>query len=233
MYFLSLMAGTAPAAASDSAAFDIAISNLIGVTQTRSAYGLVMNKRAAVGSDSSDTNGRTEPLVGAMVVHRIYMDAVGTPREAIMEWVVELLYPALLGWNQWAWLNRRINVGVDGGGLLALGMDGENLPCEGSTIGLNTSKHGCSSMDGAILESGMDNSPMYLNAFHDAANPAGVPPQFVGQRLQLYDCQMSFLFISESQALQDLGKRQSEILSGTARSRVLVHLLYSARAGAY
>ena len=38
MYFLSLMAGTGPAA-NDSAAFDIAISNIIGVTQTRSAYG--------------------------------------------------------------------------------------------------------------------------------------------------------------------------------------------------
>ena len=57
MYFLSLMAGTDPAA-SNPAAFDIAISNLIGVTQTRSGYGLVMNKRAAAGSASSDTNGQ-------------------------------------------------------------------------------------------------------------------------------------------------------------------------------
>jgi hypothetical protein len=46
-------------AAHDPAAFDVAISNLIEVTQTRSAYGEVMNKRAAVGSVSSDTNGRS------------------------------------------------------------------------------------------------------------------------------------------------------------------------------
>ena len=125
------MPGTEPAA-SNSAAFDIAISNLIGVTQTRSGYGLVMNKRAAEGSASSDTNGRTEPLVGAMVVRRIYEDAQGTRRESTMRWVLQLLYPTLVGWNQWAWANRRINVGVPGGGLLALGMDGENLPCEGA-----------------------------------------------------------------------------------------------------
>ena len=45
---LSLMAGTLPAA-SNPRAFDIAVSNLIEVTQTRSAYGHVMNKRAASG----------------------------------------------------------------------------------------------------------------------------------------------------------------------------------------
>ena len=37
------------------------------VTQTRSAYGQVMNKRAARGSSSSDSNDRTEPLVGSTV----------------------------------------------------------------------------------------------------------------------------------------------------------------------
>lgn len=79
------------------------------------------------------------------------------------------------------------------------------FPKKGSTIGLNNSQHGCSSRNGGILESGMDNSPMYLNAFHDDENPKGVPPQWINERLQLYDCQMSFLFVSESQALQDLG----------------------------
>ena len=40
-YFLSLMAGTAPAAA-DAGAWGVAISNLIEVTQTRSVYGHVV-----------------------------------------------------------------------------------------------------------------------------------------------------------------------------------------------
>ena len=105
-YFLSLMAGTLPAA-KNPAAFDVAISNLIEVTQTRSAYGQVMNKRAAVGSRSSDTNGRSEPYVGSRVVLRMYEDAVGTPREETMRSVVELLFPTLFGWNQWAWTDRR------------------------------------------------------------------------------------------------------------------------------
>lgn len=37
-----------------------------------------MNKRAAAGSDTSDTNDRTEPLVGSAVVLRIFEDAKGT-----------------------------------------------------------------------------------------------------------------------------------------------------------
>ena len=123
MYFLSLMAGTAPAAytasggagpgsrtthaatpaasaaqahehkydsASD-AAFALALSNLVEVTQTRSAYGQVMNKRAASGSSSSDSNDRTEPLVGSMVTWRILSDALGTSREADARWAAELL----------------------------------------------------------------------------------------------------------------------------------------------
>lgn len=103
---MSLMAGTLPAA-NNAAAFDMALSNLIEVTQTRSAYGEVMNKRAAVGSRSSDTNGRSEPYVGSRVVLRIYEDTLGTPREDTMRWVVDLLFPSLLGWNQWAWSRRR------------------------------------------------------------------------------------------------------------------------------
>ena len=79
MYFLSLMAGTQPAA-EDDAAWNMAVSNLIEVTQTRSVYGQVMNKRSAAGAKSSDTNDRTEPLVGSAVVLAIYKDSLGTKR---------------------------------------------------------------------------------------------------------------------------------------------------------
>jgi hypothetical protein len=203
MYFLSLMAGTQPAA-EDDAAWNMAVSNLIEVTQTRSVYGQVMNKRSAAGAKSSDTNDRTEPLVGSAVVLAIYKDSLGTKRcentpilgfamkndrlprqardkhtgnstsgvfprrEATMKWVVELLYPTLLQWNQWAWRLRRYNVGADAphGGLLVLGADNGHLPCEGGTV---TSPAHCSGKAfgalAAVLESGMDNSPMYDNTF--------------------------------------------------------------------
>lgn len=62
MFFLSLMASSMPAA-NNPHAFAIGVSNLIEVAQTRSAYGQVMNKRAASGSSTSDTNDRTEPYV--------------------------------------------------------------------------------------------------------------------------------------------------------------------------
>ena len=206
MYFLSLMGGTVPAAINP-AAFDIAISNLIEVTQTRSSYGQVMNKRAASGSSSSDTNDRTEPLVGSTVVKRMYDDAQGTPRAATMAWVVQLLFPTLLRWNQWAWEERRYNTSSPDGNLLVLGSD-DHLPCEGSTIGLPTDKQHCGSpysgagAASAILESGMDNSPMYYYAFNDSEAEF----DSVSKRVQLFDCQQSALFVSESLSLQALGK---------------------------
>ena len=158
-----------------------------------------MNKRAAMpDASSSDTNDRTEPLVGANVVLRLLEDSRGGPREATLRWVVELLFPSLYGWNQWAWRMRRwvglvvpwgripfpgpdrvlvllvhsYRVGTPGGGLLVLGSD-NTLPCEGSTIGLNTSKQICASRYAAILESGMDNSPMYVTRV-----AAGMSPRY-------------------------------------------------------
>ena len=152
MFFLSLMAGTRPAAAFPSA-FDIALSNLIEVTQTRSAYGFIMNKRAAAGSASSDANDRSEPLVGAMVLQRMWQDSTGQRRQKL-QWIAELLFPTLFQWNQWAWTERRFGVDRPDGGLLVLGSD-DNLPCEGSTVGLNSSRQHCASKQSAILESGM------------------------------------------------------------------------------
>ena len=79
MFFLSLMAGTSPAA-ENSHAFDIAMSNLIETAQTRSAYGHVMNKRAASGSSTSDSNDRSEPFVGAMITVNIKSSPIIYPR---------------------------------------------------------------------------------------------------------------------------------------------------------
>eukprot|EP00937_MAST-01D_sp_MAST-1D-sp2_P000301 g301.t1 len=208
MFFLSLMAGTAPAAEHSPAAWRIAVSNMIEVAQTRSAYGQVMNKRAAAGSSSSDSNDRTEPLVGAMVVWRVLADAQGTAREEDARWAAELLLPTLLRWNEWSWEQRRYNatgaagepVAGDGNrSLLVLGND-NNPPCEGSTVGLNSSKGICANRGQTILESGMDNAPMYYNAFDGA--PASYDAE--ASRLQLYDVQQSALFVSEARALQRL-----------------------------
>lgn len=200
MYFLSLMAGTAPAA-NVTAAFDIALSNLIEVTQTRSAYGMVMNKRAARGSASSDANDRTEPMVGAMVVHRLWQDAAhDKTRRTKLQWVVELLLPTLLEWHKWAWRQRRYTFEGSGSGLFVLGSD-DNLPCEGSTIGLNTSRQHCASLASAVLESGMDNSPMYYDTF---GKGVGATWDARAHRVELYDVQQSALFVSESKALEAL-----------------------------
>jgi hypothetical protein len=51
----------------------------------------------------------------------------------------------------------------------------------------------------------MDNSPMYYNTFPNASNGAKGDPagwDAVANKIQLYDVQMSSLFISEATALQ-------------------------------
>ena len=128
--------------------------------------------------------------------HRIWKDAQnGSPaRKAVMAWVVELIFPTLLRWNQWM-LTRAYGKH----GLLVLGQD-NNLPCEGSTVGLNTSRQICQSFGQTVLESGMDNSPMYENSFNDTHAEWDATTG----RLQLYDVQQSALFVSESNALRAL-----------------------------
>ena len=94
------------------------------------------------------------------------------------------------------------------GGLLVLGADNDHLPCEGGTI---TSPTHCSGKAfgalAAVLESGMDNSPMYDNAFDQ--QPATY--NATTGRLELYDVQMSSLFVSESHALQKLASVAGEL----------------------
>ena len=170
---------------------------------------------------------------------RMYEDALGTPREAVMRWVVELLFPTLLGWNQWVWRGRRYvlvcqpeclfpqqpltavasrvfgryNVGADAphGGLIVLGADMDTRPCEGGTV---TEPQSCGGKGAAILESGMDNSPMYYNAFDDGAASF----DSARGRLQLYDVQQSALFVSESLALQQL----AQLVAGAETSLALL-----------
>ena len=101
---------------------DISYANLIQIVQARTLLGFVPNFQSGTGISFD----RTEPQIGAFVVRQIY-ERWGDG------WVVDLLFPALLSWNDWVWTHRRGEgslAGPDGhADLVVLGSDPTDPPC--------------------------------------------------------------------------------------------------------
>jgi hypothetical protein len=184
----------------DGALKDLAYTNLIQITLSRGFEGNVPNAVSGyIGSWD-----RTEPPLGARVLLRIF-------RKWREPWLVELLFPALLAANEWHWRARRGEGAL--ADLLVLGSD----PVDGGDRSANT-------LQGAIYESGLDNSPMYDG--NDACDEAAGPVCFDAKgthHMNLYDVGMTGLFLSDTQALIELA---------TARGRAEdIALVDEARAG--
>lgn len=194
---------------------DLAYANVIEVTLTRSAYGFVPNKRSGnaadlpneheTGTNKVTSNDRTEPYVGAQTLLRLH----GKWGD---DWLVELLFEVLLTWNQWAW-RERVNQAAAALPLVQLGSDPENLPTYRSPY-----TGGVGTLGAAILESGMDNSPMYDGAGFDN----------VTHRVELYDVGMTSLFLAENRALLQL----AAVVGRAAEVRALLQPQYDAVAAA-
>ena len=122
---------------------ELAYSNLIQVTRSKTGRGFVPNYSAG-GIKSQD---RTEPPIGAKVLLETY-------RRWREPWLVELLLDDLLDWSDWFYRERVLAPW----GLVALGSDEVHYQ--------DYSEH---AMQGARFESGLDNSPMYDGEFFDNA----------------------------------------------------------------
>ncbi len=130
---------------------DLAYANAIEIGREATGAGFIPNyarsgNSASGGWKSSD---RSEPPVGAITVLGLY-------EKFHDRWLVEETFPALLTWNRW-WHEHR-----DREGYLVWGSDGQNEP-------RNLDDGTGGTLAGAILESGLDNSPMYDGASFDAA----------------------------------------------------------------
>jgi hypothetical protein len=124
---------------------DLAYANAIETLREETAEGFVPNYARAGNWKSFD---RSEPPVGAITVLGLY-------RQFGERWFLNQTFPALLKWNNW-WAEHR-----DVDGYLSWGSDGQNPPGD-----LDDSARG--TREGAILESGLDNSPMYDDAAYDS-----------------------------------------------------------------
>ncbi len=117
---------------------DLAYANAMEILRESTAEGFVPNYARAGKWKSFD---RSEPPVGAITVLGLY-------RKFHDLWFLEDAFPPLMRWNRW-WSEHR-----DIQGYLAWGSDGQNKPGN-----LDDDSRG--TRQGAILESGLDNSPMY------------------------------------------------------------------------
>ena len=123
---------------------DLAYANAIEICREATPQGFIPNYARGGGWKSED---RSEPPVGAITLLGLY-------EKFHDRWPLADTFPALLTWNRW-WAATH-----DRQGYLVWASNGENQPAN-----LDDSSRG--TRQGAILESGLDNSPMYDDTSYD------------------------------------------------------------------
>ena len=151
---------------------DLAYANALAITKAVTQRGFVPNV-AHPGYKSED---RSQPPVGSLIIKEIY-------KKYREKWFLQEVFNELLSWNRF-WANNR-----DVDGYLCWGSDpytAENLP-ERLLKGIGT-------RTGAKWESGLDNSPMWDEAFFDTTR----------HRLLLADVGLMSLYIADCQSLAEI-----------------------------
>lgn len=163
---------------------DLAYADAIEILREETQQGFVPNYARPGGWKSFD---RSEPPVGAITVLGLY-------KRFNDRWFLDDAFTPLLRWNRW-WAEHR-----DVQGYLAWGSDGENKPrnLDDSTPGTRS---------GAILESGLDNSPMYDATTYNSQS----------HLLEYADVGLMSMYIADCDALAQI----AEILNKPAEAEEL------------
>jgi hypothetical protein len=166
---------------------DLAYANAIEILRSETQQGFVPNYVRAGDWKSSD---RSEPPVGSITVLGLY-------RQFHDRWFLEEAFTPLLRWNRW-WAQHR-----DLDGYLTWGSDGPNAPPNYDDAWRGTRA-------GAILESGLDNSPMYDGTVY---NPTT-------HQLEFADVGLMSLYIADCDALATIADTLGEApAAGELRQR--------------
>ena len=185
---------------------DLAYANALETLREETPGGFVPNFARAGNWKSSD---RSEPPVGAITV-------LGLFEKFHDRWFIEDAFEPLLRWNRW-WAEHR-----DLQGYLTLGSDGDNQP-----VNLLDTSHG--TWQGAIYESGLDNSPMYDGTFYN--------PQT--HLLEYGDVGLMSMYIADSDALAEiaveLGKdaEARELMARAKKYRAKLATMWDEKAGMF
>jgi putative isomerase len=185
---------------------DLAYADAIETLRSETQQGFVPNYARSGDWKSSD---RSEPPVGAITVLGLY-------QRFHDRWFLQEAFAPLLRWNRWWAENRDIE------GYLTWGSDGKNAP-----ENLDDTSRGTRA--GAILESGLDNSPMYDDAVYDAST----------HKLEFADVGLMSLYIADCDALatvaDTLGEAAAaqEIRERAKRYRAQLATLWNSDAGIF
>jgi len=185
---------------------DLAYADAIETLRESTAQGFVPNYARAGRWSSFD---RSEPPVGASTVLGLY-------KKFHDRWFLEETFAPLLRWNRW-WAEHR-----DIQGYLAWGSDGDNKPGNPDDTSGGTRA-------GAILESGLDNSPMYDTAAYNSQS----------HLLEFADVGLMSMYIADCDALAEIAESLSkpaeakELKERSARYRAKLATLWDERAGIF
>jgi putative isomerase len=185
---------------------DLAYADAIETLRSETQQGFVPNYARSGDWKSSD---RSEPPVGSITVLGLYQRFQD-------RWFLQEAFAPLLRWNRWWAENRDIK------GYLTWGSDGKNAP-----ENLDDTSRGTRA--GAILESGLDNSPMYDDAVYDATT----------HKLEFADVGLMSMYIADCDALatvaDTLGEAAAakEVRGRAARYRAQLATLWSSDAGIF
>jgi putative isomerase len=185
---------------------NLAYANAVEILCEETPEGFVPNYARAGGWKSFD---RSEPPVGAITILQLY-------HEFHDRWLLEETFDPLLRWNRWWNEHRTIQ------GYLAWGSDADTLPA-------NPDDRSRATRQGAIYESGLDNSPMYDDAVYD--------PQ--SHLMEVADVGLMSLYIADCDALAEiagvLGKsvEANELHDRAARVRAKLATLWDESSGIF
>ena len=185
---------------------DLAYADAIETLRESTAQGFVPNYARAGGWKSFD---RSEPPVGAITVLGLY-------NKFHDRWFLEDAFAPLLSWNRWWDQHRQIQ------GYLAWGSDGQNMPgnLDDDTRGTRA---------GAILESGLDNSPMYDATTYNSES----------HLLEYADVGLMSMYIADCDALASIAAaldkptEAKELKDRSARYRAKLATLWDDQAGIF
>jgi putative isomerase len=185
---------------------DLAYANALETLREETPQGFVPNYARAGNWKSTD---RSEPPVGAITVLGLY-------RKFHDRWFIEDAFAPLLSWNRWWNDHRQMQ------GFIVLGSDPQNEP-------VNVDDGSRGTWQGAVYESGLDNSPMYDGSFYNKQT----------HLLEYADVGMTSLYIADCDALAEmaeaLGKtaEQKELRDRAERYRAKLATLWDEKAGIF
>ncbi len=183
---------------------DLAYADVREIMNEKTEKGFVPNISGGKGRASLD---RSLPPVGSITVLDIY-------RKYQEKWFLQELFDDLFAWNRWWDIYRNYD------GLLCWGSNPYENPRNDTVQG---------NIQAAILESGLDNSPMYDNISYNEKL----------QMMELWDVGLNSLYIADCKALAEIAKtleraaEEKELLDRASKYTKNMERLWNKETGLY